>query len=292
MKKGEMVTTSPMLPLNREYMDLLTDQYGEIQVVGQQLILNYCFGHKHSTLLLFPIAPVVSAINHNTGERANAKIQWSTVPYHRTELLEMAPKELFISKKTGLIIEFVATRDIDEGEEIFINYGLEWQSAWREHVENWSPEETAKDYKSSWHYTSTNDVIRTNEEEKYPDNIMIRCVILGDDWIGQTIPEPGPFGESRIWQGSTETWFGFETSVPCEIVHREMTPGAPVESAIYTARINSDIHGDVIVTGIPDDYIFICDQPYTIDDFLPGAFRHEINVPDEMFPDTWNDLKE
>lgn len=37
-----------------------------------------------------------------------------------------------------LSMEIVASRDILEGEEIFIDYGEKWEEAWLEHVRNWS----------------------------------------------------------------------------------------------------------------------------------------------------------
>lgn len=41
-----------------------------------QLILNYCFGHEQSTLLLCPYGLFTSFINHSS-ENPNARIQWS-----------------------------------------------------------------------------------------------------------------------------------------------------------------------------------------------------------------------
>ena len=37
------------------------------------------------------------------------------------------------------MLEFVASRDIQPGEEVFIDYGEEWQNAWDEHVKKWEP---------------------------------------------------------------------------------------------------------------------------------------------------------
>jgi len=44
------------------------------------------------------------------------------------------------------MLEFVASRDIQPGEEVFIDYGEEWQNAWDEHVKKWEPISKESDY--------------------------------------------------------------------------------------------------------------------------------------------------
>ena len=39
----------------------------------------------------------------------------------------------------GLSFDVIALRDIEEDEEILIDYGIEWETAWREHVTNFDP---------------------------------------------------------------------------------------------------------------------------------------------------------
>merc|ERR1712232_1025295 len=39
----------------------------------------------------------------------------------------------------GVSFEIFATRDIQEGEEIFMDYGLEWETAWDDHIAQWKP---------------------------------------------------------------------------------------------------------------------------------------------------------
>ena len=36
-------------------------------------------------------------------------------------------------------MDVVATRDIQPDEEVFIDYGEEWEVAWGDHVQNWKP---------------------------------------------------------------------------------------------------------------------------------------------------------
>jgi len=49
--------------------------------------------------------------------------------------LEKTPEVLKDTlEKIGLSFEYVALRDIEEGEEIFMDYGEEWEDAWEQHV--------------------------------------------------------------------------------------------------------------------------------------------------------------
>ena len=38
---------------------------------------------------------------------------------------------------TKLSFEYIAIKEINEGDEILIDYGDEWQEAWDKHVEKW-----------------------------------------------------------------------------------------------------------------------------------------------------------
>ena len=46
-----------------------------------------------------------------------------------------------------------------------------------------------------------------------------------------------------------------------------------------------------IVTQVPRHAIRFTDKIYTTDPHLPTAFRHEIHLPDDVFPEQWKDLK-
>ena len=80
-----------------------------------QLLLNYCFGHEKSTLLLCPYGLLTAFINHSH-DAPNARIQWSKTMRH-PEWREKPLKEWTDEYHTGLQIDFVALRDIEEDEE-------------------------------------------------------------------------------------------------------------------------------------------------------------------------------
>jgi SET domain len=96
------------------------------KTTGKQLLLNYCWGHPESSVLLFPTGMAVNYINHNSDKsKVNAKMIWSDHPSNRKEWLKIPPEELVEKGNDymGLLMELVATQDIEEGDEIFLDYG-------------------------------------------------------------------------------------------------------------------------------------------------------------------------
>ena len=60
------------------------------------------------------------------------------------------------TNKVGLSFEYVALKDILEGEEIFMDYGDEWQQAWDDHVATYKPPVDAHTYVHCYVYAYTN----------------------------------------------------------------------------------------------------------------------------------------
>eukprot|EP00957_Ditylum_brightwellii_P177376 13511250-Ditylum_brightwellii.AAC.1 len=127
IQEGALVSGSPLLRFERD--KLVTNS-----VFSEQLVLNYCFGHPQSTLLLFPYAPLVGLINHNS-KSPNVEIRWSTKEENNEISIwtKRSYNRLVKASKVPLMIEYVAKREIQPGEEIFLDYGAEWEAAWKEH---------------------------------------------------------------------------------------------------------------------------------------------------------------
>ena len=84
--------------------------------IGIQLLLNYCWGHPQSTQLFFPAGAVVSYINHAPSkDKVNAKMVWSSHAENKLDLLDESLPNF--TDLGSLVVEIVATRDIEEGEE-------------------------------------------------------------------------------------------------------------------------------------------------------------------------------
>ena len=90
---------------------------------GQQLLLNYCFGHPSTSLVLCPYGSGANYINHNK-TRANVKVQWSKngVTNHHAEWLDKNPDDFFADYSTKVALDYIAIRDISQGEELLLDY--------------------------------------------------------------------------------------------------------------------------------------------------------------------------
>lgn len=317
MHKGDVIMPAPLLQIiDRQALHLWDQETG--QRVNDQLLLNYCFGHAQSTLLLCPYTQLV-LVNHS--KSPNAEIRWSrgwdptSDAWRRMNLEEIAKQP-----GRGLAFELVALRDILPGEEVFIDYGEEWENAWNDHVKNWHPQERPRDwftvtganaetdrilpefiagdlrgsvdhpylFTACQYHTSSGDRrdVYAKRNKKWRD--------LSDDDILAKYAEKGDvFGYPRDDLGyskhaDTSHW-------PCTVLLQENGQG------VYTVRIHQNPWEDEmawetndvprILTGYQRSDIHYFVQPYQSDQQLPGAFRHPLGIPDGMFPEHWKNLK-
>lgn len=170
LKKDEIIAISPVIAFDRSQMNIVqqyqpsdigydhslpnfrsdsqTTQYRASQVLGHYSLINYCFGNNNSNVLLLPYAPGINYLNHpSSNQEPNVYISWSkntifkqaeykNVASFRSALSTM---ELFESSNISLGFEYRALRYIQPGEELFINYGVDWSNAYKElsiHYEN------------------------------------------------------------------------------------------------------------------------------------------------------------
>lgn len=180
MKKGQIVAPLPLIQLDKNKLRMYDeDENGWVNFQGYQLILNYSYGHNLSSLLFFPYSPVVNYINHNFDKtQVNVRLRWSASAHHKLEWYQESVASVLQKPGSGLILEFLATRDIDEGEEIFLDYGHEWESAWFNHVKEWAPPDKS-DYLPI-HRLNSEVEIRTEEEQRlnpYPSNAKLICFL-------------------------------------------------------------------------------------------------------------------
>lgn len=197
LKRGETIAPVPLLHIPDKAMvdmhELGNDgdhAFRKSQnVTHQQLFLNYCLGHPESSMLFFPVGGIVSLINHDS-KKQNAKLVWSTHPGHNAHWLEKTPTELSEIEfaHIGLLMELVATRDIKKGEEVFIDYGKEWEQAWNSHVKDWDSKITSGELKSEWplraldlnqeYKTKAYKTTKELKEDPYPDHVSTQCFLF------------------------------------------------------------------------------------------------------------------
>ncbi len=81
LKKGSLIVTSPTIPSSIDFLSL-DDAVTEFPINSMQLLYNYQYSHKNSSLFLVPLNQV-TAINHNSkrkmsGKEPNARVEFST----------------------------------------------------------------------------------------------------------------------------------------------------------------------------------------------------------------------
>jgi len=309
LPKDSIVAPAPVVQITKkDALRTIRIKSDDSVVEGWQLLLNYCFGHPHSSVLLFPYSNIVNLINHDV-KHANVFLRWSNSTQHRGEDWpeRMSIDELKTTNKSGLMLEFVAMRDIYPGEEIYIHYGSEWEEAWDMHKQLWRPwsgASSSSSYSPSYIMDEVAQKIRTGKEQKefpYAENLFTSCFYRYSDNAG---------AEGSVSNGDKVTttavkWemkrgiFDLGNLRPCSILKRDQTSDG--KHYLYTVLIRNRyglreeeripkgaMH---VVNFVPRHAIRFSDKIYTTDAHLPNAFRHEIGLPEGVFPDPWMDLK-
>ena len=190
---------------------------------------------------------------------------------------------------SGLSIDFVALRDIKQGEEITIDYGTEWEEAWQEHAVQWSPVAGSDLPRTSLDFTSD------------PDSII------------PTADDGGYGGFTKLWLHNIYRNFhglpGHTIDYYMAIVvgQRQITVDDPnkrgrdIGEYLYTIEIYEYEEADeettlefaAILWDVDRDGFVFDDNPYSRDHQMLGVFRHPMMIPDDMFPEQWkNKLEE
>jgi hypothetical protein len=317
LPKDSVIAPLPVLPVNRT--SLLMDENTQ----QQQLLLNYLYGHPNSTLLLFPYAPVVNYINsadHNdSSQRANAIIRWSTQhAFNLEQSFKMSAQQILSSRRWGLLLEVVALRDIQAGEEILIDYGDAWHKAWANHVASFQKQQQQPNhqhvYPSRLNRLATVRTVSEQEQNPYPENVKTACMYQHNERANHPLwpySLAEPHKKSKKQQTYYETTYSeFDRTQrlvpdflrPCRILARSETQEGGNSISSYTVQVGNPNSAAVgsegripakrrhVVTNVPRQAILFVDKTYATDQYLQDAFRHEIGLPERVFPTTWMDL--
>ena len=304
----------------------------ESKPLGKQLLTNYCFGHPNSTMLLFPYGSGVGYINHHP-EDYNAEVRWARDFdfFHNKEWLNRSLDELKYEWKTSLMLEYIALRDIEEGEEVLIYYGKEWSDAWEAHMKDWVPpsaedlageidfysrqDEVRYDEVDAGEYDSSHPVLPTRDElvsDPRPESIEQTCYVVLNHRAAylhkpQTTPQ---FEREYSVVAVPEDEDEEEHSHPCTVVDRRYLRGDKTsrEGYSYTIRIETvkksrhltlgdfAVEETHVVTDVPRDAFFFAQTKWEYGDGVDGAtrraFRHPMMLPDAIFPEAWRNGNE
>mmetsp|Transcript_4592 Transcript_4592/g.6515 ORF Transcript_4592/g.6515 Transcript_4592/m.6515 type:complete len:636 (+) Transcript_4592:185-2092(+) len=315
IKEGSMVIPAPLLnivdraellmyPLEYdEEKDEMVQTYGEDEdkePVGEQIMTNYCFGHTKSSLLLCPQTAAL-LINHcssrmdfggSCGDNVgpNAEIRWGTSWDKKTSYwlkfsMENMKKQIINGMK-GLSFEVIATRDILPGEEIFIDYGLDWENAWKDHLASWEPpkKDGGWDNHTPIRRMKKED-LRTTEEQKenpYPENVQFVCFYNGDEEEEDEEEEDSDAEYEESGKEYISDDILVENTVfPCDLETLDKASGS---ATVYIPSKR------LTLKDYPTVSILFRQRQYTSDQHLPKAFRHPIGIDDSLFPDQWKNL--
>eukprot|EP00804_Cyclotella_cryptica_P030083 CCRYP_020715-RA/>CCRYP_020715-RA protein AED:0.33 eAED:0.33 QI:0/0.66/0.5/1/0.66/0.5/4/413/753 len=328
--RGSLVAPAPLVHITDKSALIMynetRDRNGKLiknekEILTTQIIRNYMFGHPNSSVVLFPYSHHVAYINHHSTE-FNARLQWAkNFSFHNEDWLYKDVTFLDQQWRAGLMLEFIATRDIKEGEEILIDYGKDWQNAWDTHVKQWTQVDPEKDFNNYTHltkfsamnaakaiyrraefYKSDNAPIKTvaeQETDPYPRNVVFKCRVDVDIGIGNYTyaPETTPVYK-RKWI-TKDLNVGHKKSRRCNVIERLDASsdyyGYDDHPFMYTVEIsnvrkNQGKRENHVITGVPFRAIDIVDEKYSSDMFLKNAFRHEMGLPDGLWPKAWMNL--
>lgn len=226
---------------------------------------------------------------------------WSSHPAHQSHWYDLQPKELLTDEALhlGLLMEIVAIRDIEEGEEITIDYGTEWSEAWDQYVQDWETRLSSGEISKEWPiravdlneeyrgkvYSNVQDL----KETPYPSNVMLKCFM---EVAAGMSPEKVNGKPVREWAEPTHGVFDSDTLEDCFVIdYAKVEDGTSGPMPFnYTVTLGKDNQATVIKSVPHRAFVFV-DKPGTGDQFVKEPFRHYIAIPDDVFPQgPWRDL--
>ena len=289
IKQDNLVAVSPMMHIDRHDLDGGTHKH---------LLLNYVIGQPNSTYLFLPTASAVNYINH--GE-PNVGLIWVRTPEEVEKQNNGKSSDRILREADGLVMEvrYVAIRDISPGEEIFLDYGPEWEDAWQEHMTRWEAQEVATTTSTlPWDHAIKeicDDHVRTlreQEKDPFPEHLSTACVFReskDDNNKFEAFDSDGYL----MWNSENHN----HCVRPCDITYRS-DDGMHYRAIVYNGLVKS--HPECIlsstegveVSNIPRDRIILAYKAYMSPIHTTSrVFRHEIGAPEGFFPPSWMDQR-
>jgi hypothetical protein len=306
---GSLITSSPLVQIsNKTAMEIHSTNDGSNAT--QQLLFNYCFGHRRSPQLLCPTTQV-ALINHDP-KRANVAIRWKRRSFSSSSKNDytLEPVEELVvnngdlaSYNTRLVFEYVAIGDIKAGDELFLHYGEEWDGAMKEQYKQRmvkSEARCAEDRQScSVEYPdSTNEENRTVAASDDVPNLQqgrYECLVYPNLRFQQTagweeFTANRNVADQEAWPEKIRILYRdsqFAAWYPCKVVKLDN------ERMVYNVETYSKPLGLNAVgrryLNFPRDNIRFSEGPYQSDQHLAWSFRHYIPIPNSIFPLRWRD---
>jgi hypothetical protein len=189
---------------------------------------------------------------------------------HRDAYLERSPRKI-TDYSTRVAFDYVAIRDIAEGEELFLDYGDVWEDKFQKLRMDWEQEfdhthldnyVSASEYNALYPKDPLYTVDELNDFYPHPENLNLRCHYLVDEFRS----EDGVFeyeGDVSELADNWHTWWGDGTGYACEVLLRVD------DGASYVVRYQDSNSPDGtpsesrIVSNVPREAIKFFDNPYS-----------------------------
>lgn len=204
-----------------------------------------------------------------------------------------------------MVLDVVATRDISADEEIFIDYGEAWEKAWLAHVKNFKKGCKGNEM-SSLAISRLNHDVFNPKNYKWNDQHFTVCerrrsaahreILLVEKTDRRR-------SDSRVMLSFGDIDFGHEGFAlavkdthfrsPCVILEAN-SQQQTFQVALFMSEFEDtpipDVRKLLIRDNVPAADVEIVPKPWTSDMHHSDAFRHEIKIPDAIFPKHWMDL--
>lgn len=215
-----------------------------------------------------------------------------------------------------MVLEVIATRDIEPDEEIFVDYGKDWERAWKELARNWvNPcanvaepcyrsskliSDMNKDkFNTDYHKWTIDHAPYCTYKEKGSYQKKVRIILLSHADQFQSFKSAVESNHVNSYLGITEEHEGFKLEplytaggdrvFACKILESNKEAGA-FEVILFERQKAENIVRLFHIQDFPSDSIKFRPRPFKGDMAAQGAFRHEIAIPDDSFPEIWKDL--
>jgi hypothetical protein len=158
---GETVAIDPVLTIPTHSWSSITTE-----------MVNYCVSKPGSAVGLLLLG-AAAFVNHRSAPDANVLLEWFDWPRgNLSEVLSLPMEDLLARKFSQLDIKLVATRHIDKGEEILLDYGQSWLQSWADFLADRDLLE--KQYQCVWMEAghSSENKSRFTHHIEAPDNMF------------------------------------------------------------------------------------------------------------------------
>ena len=300
-KPDEIIAPVPLIPITspKIFWDVEPSRanFSLVDEPRLQLLENYCLGHPESSMRLFMAGPLNSLINHGKiGQHGNAYLLWSLHSdvindhsLHDRTVAEIAS----LSDQPMITMTLHALKDIKQGEEVLIDYEIDWVEAWSSYMQQWRKRTEdgtwplkAEDVKL---ISKSQPYPTSQTQNAYPPGVSTVCYLQVTDPVDGSPRRTKRNVKILRWVGpATRDEYRGDILTPCNILYRFKTDDE------YTYNVEAVLPGTqemIQVNGVPHKAISLVDLPYTSDTFSPHVFRHYIGIRDQSFPQAWRDLR-